>query len=76
MSNWQTQIDEHCVPGALTYIIYYGANRNLGVEELEKYDVVLTAYQAVVSDNSGGFRVAVEGSSRRKETESTLLNIM
>lgn len=75
LSNWQTQIDEHCVPGALTYITYYGTNRNLGAEELGKYDVVLTTYQTVVSDHNGGSKVAVEGSSKRKKTESTLMNI-
>lgn len=45
------------------------------MEELEKYDVVLTTYQTVVSDYSGGSKVAVGGSSKRKKTESTLLNI-
>ena len=75
LSNWQSQIDEHCAPGALTYVTYYGANRNLGAEELEKYDVVLTTYQTVVSDHSGGSKVVLEGSSKRKKTESTLKNI-
>lgn len=75
LSNWQTQIDEHCVPGTLTYITYYGANRNLCAEELEKYDVVLTTYQTVVNDHGGGLKVAVGGSSKRRKTESTLLNI-
>lgn len=75
LSNWQTQIDEHCVTGALTYVTYYGANRNLSAEELGKYDVVLTTYQTVVSDHSGGSKTAAEGSSKRKKTESTLLNI-
>lgn len=75
LSNWQTQIDEHCVPGALTYLTYYGVNRNLGAEELEKYDVVLTTYQTVVSDHGGGSKIALEGSSKRKKTNSILMNI-
>ena len=75
LSNWQTQIDEHCVTGALTYITYYGSNRNLSAEELGKYDVVITTYQTVVSDHSGGSKIAAEGSSKRKKTESTLMNI-
>jgi len=75
LSNWQTQIDEHCVPGALTYVTYYGTNRNLSAEKLEEYDVVLTTYQTVVSDHSGGSKIVVEGTSKRKKTESTLLNI-
>jgi len=36
---------------------------------------VLTTYQTVVSDYGGGSRVAAGGSSKRKKTESTLLNI-
>ncbi|KAF9650574.1 hypothetical protein BDM02DRAFT_3164771 [Thelephora ganbajun] len=75
LSNWQTQIDEHCVPGALTYITYYGTNRNLSTEELAKYDVVLTTYQTVVNDHSGVSKIVVEGSSKRKKTESTLSSI-
>jgi len=75
LSNWQTQIDEHCAPGALTYVTYYGTNRNLSAEQLGEYDVVLTTYQTVVSDHSGGSKTIVEGSSKRKRTESTLLNI-
>lgn len=75
LSNWQTQIDEHCVPGALTYITYYGTNRNLGAEELEKYDVVLTTYQTVVNDHGGSSKIVAEGSNKRKKTESTLLSI-
>lgn len=45
------------------------------MEELEKYDVVLTTYQTVVSDHNVGSKIAVEGSSKRRKTESTLLNI-
>jgi SWI/SNF-related matrix-associated actin-dependent regulator of chromatin subfamily A3 len=75
LSNWQSQIDEHCVPGALTYITYYGTNRYLSAEELEKYDVVLTTYQTVVNDHGGASKVAIEGSSKRKKTGSTLMNI-
>ena len=45
------------------------------MEKLEKYDVVLTTYQTVVSDHNVGSKIAVEGSSKRRKTESTLLNI-
>lgn len=37
---------------------------------------MLTTYQTVVSDHGGGSKVVVEGSSKRKKTESTLLNIL
>jgi SWI/SNF-related matrix-associated actin-dependent regulator of chromatin subfamily A3 len=36
---------------------------------------VLTTYQTVVGDHSGGSKIVVEGSSKRKKAESTLLNI-
>ena len=36
---------------------------------------MLTTYQTVVSDHSGGSKVVAEGSSKRKKTQSTLLNI-
>lgn len=68
-------MDEHCVPGALTYATYYGTSRKIGAEELEKYDVVLTTYQTVVNDDSGGSKVASSGSSKRKKTGETLKDI-
>ena len=75
LSNWDTQIKEHCVPGTLTYVTYYGANRNLSAEELKEYDVVITTYGMVIADHGGTSKPAAEGSTKRKKTESTLLNI-
>jgi len=45
MSNWEKQIEEHCVRGALSSCVYYGATRSLSPQELMKYDVVITTYQ-------------------------------
>ena len=36
---------------------------------------MLTTYQTVVSDHSGSSKVVAESSSKRKKTQSTLLNI-
>ena len=36
---------------------------------------MLTTYQTVVSDHCGGSKVALGGSSKRKRTDSTLMNI-
>ena len=46
------------------------------MEELEKCDVVLTTYQTVVSDHNGGSKITLEGSSKRRKAESTLLNVL
>lgn len=54
LSNWESQIKEHCQPGAMTYCVYYGANtRSLTAQGLKKYDVVITTYNVVVSEFSG-----------------------
>jgi SWI/SNF-related matrix-associated actin-dependent regulator of chromatin subfamily A3 len=45
MSNWEKQIEEHCVRGALSSCVYYGATRSMSPQELMKYDVVITTYQ-------------------------------
>lgn len=51
LSNWESQIKEHCQPGAITHCIYYGtAARSLTAQELKKYDVVITTYNVVVSE--------------------------
>ena len=45
MSNWEKQIEEHCVRGVLSSCVYYGATRSMSPQELMKYDVVITTYQ-------------------------------
>ncbi|KAF8756387.1 HIRAN protein [Rhizoctonia solani] len=39
LSNWETQIDDHCNPGILACYTYYGNNRNVDPEVLKGYDV-------------------------------------
>jgi len=45
MSNWEKQIDDHCVSGVLSSCVYYGATRSMTPQELMKHDVVITTYQ-------------------------------
>jgi SWI/SNF-related matrix-associated actin-dependent regulator of chromatin subfamily A3 len=45
MSNWEKQIEEHCVRGVLSSCVYYGATRSMSPQELMEYDVVITTYQ-------------------------------
>ncbi|CAE6341818.1 unnamed protein product [Rhizoctonia solani] len=62
LSNWETQIDDHCNPGALACYTYYGNNRNVDPEILKDYDIVLTTYQTVSSDfdRAGGLKTTEE----------------
>lgn len=45
MSNWEKQIDDHCVQGVISSCVYYGSGRGMTAEELRQYDVVITTYQ-------------------------------
>ena len=45
ISNWEKQIEEHCVREVLSSCVYYGATRSMSPKELTKYDVVITTYQ-------------------------------
>ena len=51
LSNWETQIKEHCRRDALHYYIYYGTGRDISSDRLKKYDIVLTTYQMVTKDH-------------------------
>lgn len=50
ISNWEKQIEEHCVRGVLSACVYYGATRNMTPQQLMKYDMVITTYQVVSGD--------------------------
>ena len=46
ISNWEKQIDDHCVQGVISSCVYYGLGRDMTSKELKQYDVVITTYQA------------------------------
>ncbi|KAL2320630.1 hypothetical protein Fmac_029599 [Flemingia macrophylla] len=50
MSTWIAQLEEHTVPGGLKTCMYYGERRSKSVEELKKYDLVLTTYSTLSSE--------------------------
>jgi SNF2 family DNA or RNA helicase len=50
ISNWEEQISTHIKPGALSYYIYHGGNRINDVNELAKFDMVITTYSVVASE--------------------------
>lgn len=65
LSNWEKQIQDHCVPNTLSYAVYYGPGRDLSAKALQKYDVVVTTYQTVVGENS----VADEASNKKRRKD-------
>lgn len=68
LSNWEKQVQDHCVPGTLSFAVYYGATRGMSAKELQKYDVVVTTYQTVVGEHNGFEEAA--GKRRKKDAGS------
>ncbi|KAF8633364.1 hypothetical protein AX17_004535 [Amanita inopinata Kibby_2008] len=76
LSNWEKQIEDHCAPDALKYIVYYGANRSLTSQELTKYDVVITTYQTVSGEYSEDARNEFPATNKkRKKSGKTLFDV-
>ncbi len=50
VTNWEEQIKQHTKPGAFKFYIYHGQNRIKDVDELMKYDLVITTYGSVSSE--------------------------
>ncbi|KAJ0978965.1 hypothetical protein J5N97_014439 [Dioscorea zingiberensis] len=53
LSSWVTQLEEHIKVGALKVYLYYG-ERVKDIEELKKYDIVLTTYNIVTAEYGSG----------------------
>ncbi|KAL4074195.1 SNF2 family N-terminal domain-containing protein [Scleroderma citrinum] len=73
MSNWEKQIEEHCVRDAITTCVYYGASRNVTAGEIARYDVVITTYQTVVGEAdpnvlTDGYMAERPNKKKKKET--------
>lgn len=52
LSNWETQLQEHVVPGQLTSVTFYGEGRNTRQADLAAADVVLTTYDVLSAEFS------------------------
>nr|AAM13210.1 helicase-like transcription factor-like protein [Arabidopsis thaliana]AAP68241.1 At5g05130 [Arabidopsis thaliana] len=52
ISAWITQLEEHTVPGILKVYMYHGGERTDDVNELMKYDIVLTTYGTLAVEES------------------------
>ncbi|KAJ0266374.1 putative SWI/SNF-related matrix-associated actin-dependent regulator of chromatin subfamily A member 3-like 1 [Hirschfeldia incana] len=51
-SAWVTQLEEHTVPGSLKVYMYHGGERTDDVNELMKYDIVLTTYSTLAVEEA------------------------
>ncbi|TXG70210.1 hypothetical protein EZV62_005145 [Acer yangbiense] len=56
-STWITQLEEHTVPGMIKTYMFYGNNTTTDLEEIKKYDVVLTTYSTLTMDSRSQNRV-------------------
>lgn len=53
VANWEEQIATHIKKDTLKYYIYHGANRISDLNELARYDIVITTYSIVSSEFTG-----------------------
>ncbi|KAJ7647212.1 SNF2 family N-terminal domain-containing protein [Roridomyces roridus] len=72
LSNWEKQILDHCEPGALSYYMYYGDNRNVDPKQLQKYDVVITTYQTVSGEHDDKDSAPAK---KKKKTDKSLFAV-
>ncbi|OJJ47214.1 hypothetical protein ASPZODRAFT_132175 [Penicilliopsis zonata CBS 506.65] len=53
VNNWVAQIKEHLREDSLSYNVFHGSSRTTDVEELSRFDLVITTYSIVLSELSG-----------------------
>ena len=71
LSNWEKQIDDHCVSGVVSTCVYYGNTRNMSAAELQKHDIVITTYQTVTGEYEGG----TTGQSKKRKAQRSLFEV-
>ncbi|KAL9600076.1 MAG: hypothetical protein Q9219_003446 [cf. Caloplaca sp. 3 TL-2023] len=62
VANWEEQIRTHIEPGALSYYIYHGSSRTKDIDQLSRFNVIITTYQIISSEFSGKGTKKGEGS--------------
>ncbi|KAG1890243.1 SNF2 family N-terminal domain-containing protein [Suillus subluteus] len=76
ISNWEKQIEEHCVRGAISSCTYYGATRDMSPEQLSQYDIVITTYQTVTGESDVSATMVGDGpSKKKKKVERALFDV-
>ncbi|KAL4887834.1 SNF2 family N-terminal domain-containing protein [Aspergillus ambiguus] len=53
VNNWVSQIKEHLAPDAVSSYVFHGSSRTTDVDELSRYDLVITTYSIVLSELAG-----------------------
>lgn len=61
LSNWVEQINVHLIAGQITVYQYHGPKREQNLEELAKYDIVITTYNIVATEASRNSRFKALG---------------
>ena len=56
IANWEEQIAAHVEPGTLSYYVYHGNNRCQDIDQLSKYDMIITTYNIISSEYNGRSR--------------------
>ncbi|RDW90365.1 Single-stranded DNA-dependent ATPase [Aspergillus mulundensis] len=69
VNNWVSQIKEHLQEGSVTWYVFHGSSRTTSVDELSKYDLVITTYSIVLSELFG------RGSKRAGASPLTRMNM-
>lgn len=69
VNNWVTQIKEHLQADSVSSYVFHGSSRTTSVDELSKYDLVITTYSIVLSELSG------RGSKRAGASPLTKMNM-
>ncbi|KAE8148373.1 SNF2 family N-terminal domain-containing protein [Aspergillus avenaceus] len=64
VNNWTSQVKEHLKEEAISYYVFHGQSRTTEVEELSKYDLIITTYSIVLSELSGRGSKGSKGSKR------------
>ncbi|XP_055952281.1 transcription termination factor 2-like [Argiope bruennichi] len=47
---WKDEITKHCEDDALSILLYHGPKRDRDIDEMKKYDIVLTTYNILLSE--------------------------
>lgn len=53
VNNWVSQVKEHLQENSLSCYVFHGSSRTTSVDELSKYDLVVTTYSIVLSELTG-----------------------
>ncbi|KAG1816100.1 SNF2 family N-terminal domain-containing protein, partial [Suillus subaureus] len=76
ISNWEKQIEEHCVRGAISSCTYHGATRDMTPQQLSQYDIVITTYQTVTGESDISAAMVGDGpSKKKKKVERALFDV-